>query len=316
MKYRDFGKTGIKVSEVGFGTRALGGGEHGAAYGFTDDKISLEALSRAIDLGCNFFDTADVYGRGHAEELLGRALKNKRDRLIIATKAGSDFYQGPGFQTFTPEYIRFALEKSLDRLRTDYIDVYLMHNPPMRLINRDDSYETFRELKKEGKIRSWGVSVFDAIEAETALSVGKPDCLEIAYSLFSTRAKDSLFPRAFDEGCAIIAREPLANGFLTGKYTSDCKFGEGDIRAEWPPDYVSARALAAARLSFLTAGGARTQSQAAIRFVLEEKAVTVVIPGIKTPEQAEENMYSCDVQPFTKGELATVYDLIQNNFSL
>src|SRR5258708_5348902 len=111
MKYRDFGKTGLKVSEVGFGSWAIGGNQHGNSYGTTDDSVSAAAIQQAIESGCNFFDTADVYGRGHSEELLGKALKNRRDRLFIATKVGSDFYQGLGFQTFSPRYIRFALEK-------------------------------------------------------------------------------------------------------------------------------------------------------------------------------------------------------------
>lgn len=315
MKYRDFGKTGIKVSEIGFGARALGGNEHGNSYGPTDDKTSLDAIARAIDLGCNFIDTADVYGWGHSEELIGRAIKNKRDRLIIATKGGSDFYQGQGFQTFTPTYIRYALEKSLDRLRTDYVDVYQLHNPPMRLLNREDTYDILRDLKKEGKIRSWGVSVFDAIEALTALSVGKPDCLQVAFSVFSARPAEKLFPKSFEQGCAIIAREPLANGFLTGKYERNCQFPPGDVRSQWPPDYVYARARAASKLAFLTHDGLLTQAQAALKFALSEPAVAVVIPGIKTPEQADENMSASDFPPLSTSDLEKVARLIESNFS-
>ena len=136
MKYREFGNSGIKVSEIGFGAWAIGGSEHGNSYGATEDKVSQEAIGRALELGCNFFDTADVYGFGHSEELLGKSLKSCRDKVVIATKVGGDFYRGAGRQNFSHEYIRFALDKSLERLRTDYIDVYQLHNLSMKLIER------------------------------------------------------------------------------------------------------------------------------------------------------------------------------------
>ena len=263
MQYRDFGKTGIKVSEIGFGCWAIGGNSHGNSYGPTLDKTSTDAINKALELGLNFFDSADVYGWGHSEELLGKTLRGKRDRVIIATKVGADFYQGHGFQTFTPEYIRFALEKSLSRLQTDYIDVYQLHNPPIKLLSREDTYETMKELKKEGKIRAFGVSVFTPTEGVTALNVGKPDCLQITYNIFSWRAEEQLFPLAYEHGCAIIAREPLANGFLTGKYDSKPRFAAGDFRKSWPLEYIQARAEAARQLNFLKYAD-QTMAQAAL----------------------------------------------------
>src|SRR5438132_633002 len=136
MKYREFGNTGIKVSEIGFGAWAIGGNEHGNSYGPTDDKDSLEAIHRAIDLGCNFFDSADVYGFGHSEDVLGKGLKNYRDRVVIASKVGGDFYSGAGRQNFSADYIKFALDRSLERLKTDYIDIYQLHNPPLKIIEK------------------------------------------------------------------------------------------------------------------------------------------------------------------------------------
>src|SRR5262249_8919224 len=150
MRYREFGNTGIKVSEIGFGTWAIGGNEHGNSYGPTEDKTSLEALARALELGCNFFDTADVYGFGHSEELVGKALRSVRDRVVIATKVGGNFYSGRGRQTFARAYIRPALEQSLERLQTDYLDVYHLHNPPLKLIEKPETYAPFKELKREG----------------------------------------------------------------------------------------------------------------------------------------------------------------------
>lgn len=316
MKYRDFGKTGLKVSEIGFGAWAIGGNEHGNSYGPTEDRISIEAINKAIDLGCNFFDTADVYGWGHSEELLGKALKGRRDHLIIATKVGGDFYQGHGFQTFTDAYVRFALEKSLQRLKTDYLDIYQLHNPPLKLIQQTELYETLKELKKEGKIRAWGVSIFDPIEGLTALKLGQPDSLQVVYNVFNTKPTEDLFPKALECGCAIIAREPLANGFLTGKYLPDSSFEAGDIRQRWPRDYIHARVYAAQQLGFLVNSGLNTLAQAAIKYVLSNDAVAVVIPGIKTPEQAEENLVVSDCRNLSNEELSALCRLQKKNFNL
>jgi len=314
MRYRDFGKTGLKVSEVGFGAWAIGGNEHGNSYGPTEDKTSVEAIHKAVDSGCNFFDTADVYGWGHSEELLGKALKNKRDRLIIATKVGGDFYQGAGFQTFTDDYIRFALEKSLERLHTDYIDVYQLHNPPLKILNRPETYTVMKELKKEGKVRAWGVSIFDPVEGLAALKVGQPDSIQVAYNLFNLKPASSLIPKAHAVGCAIIAREPLANGFLSGKFEPDAVFSSGDMRQSWPQDYVLARIFAAQKLKFLQRPG-RTQTQAVLQYVLKNDLVSTVIAGAKTCPQVEENLGSGEALALTAEELEQIKTLQLKGFA-
>ena len=315
MKYRDFGKTGLKVSEVGFGCWAIGGNEHGNSYGPTDDKASIEAVNKAIELGCNFFDTADVYGWGHSEELLGKAIKGKRDHLIIATKVGGDFYQGAGFQTFTPEYVRFALDKTLERLRTDYVDVYQLHNPPMKLLQKPETYQVLKDLKRDGKIRAWGVSIFDSAEGLTALKIGQPDSLQIVYNIFSTKPGQQLFPQAAELGCAVIAREPLANGFLTGKYQPDCQFESGDIRHKWPRDYILARIQAAKKIESIFKNDIPALAAAALKFVLLNEHVSVVIPGIKTPAQALENLAASDMRSFNRDELTLLTELQNRQFA-
>lgn len=316
MKYRDFGNTGIKVSEIGFGCWAIGGNNHGNSYGPTTDKSSTDAINKALELGLNFFDTADVYGWGHSEELLGKALRGKRDRVVIATKVGADFYQGTGFQTFTPDYIRFALEKSLTRLNTDYIDVYQLHNPPMKLLSKEETYATLRELKKEGKIRAFGVSVFTPIEGITAINVGQPDCVQITYNIFSCRPEEQLLPRAYETGCAIIAREPLANGFLTGKYDTAPKFAAGDFRKNWPMEYVQARSDATRELSFLKKNGQQSMAQAALKYPLMAQAVSTVIVGLKDVEMVEENLAASDAGPLSAEEVKQIHDLQAVGFNL
>lgn len=314
MKYRDFGNSGIKVSEIGFGCWGIGGNSHGNSYGPTDDKVSTDAINKALDLGLNYFDTADVYGFGHAEELLGKTLRGKRDRVILATKVGADFYQGSGFQTFTEEYIRFALEKSLSRLNTDYIDVYQLHNPPLRLLSHKETYQPLENLKREGKIRAWGVSVFSPVEGIAALTAAKPDCLQIAYNIFSFRPEEKLFPLAYERGCALIAREPLANGFLTGKFKKAVKFPAGDVRKAWPPEYVKARIAAASRLAFLE-HEEQTQTQAALRYALSDRAVASVIVGMKTPEQVIENLQAPEAT-LTMQELDKIQELQAARFNI
>jgi aryl-alcohol dehydrogenase-like predicted oxidoreductase len=314
MNYRDLGKTGIKVSEIGFGGWAIGGNQYGQSYGPTNDKESAEAINKALELGLNFFDTADVYGRGHSEELLGKTLKGKRDRVILAAKVGADFYQGSGFQTFTDEYIRFALEKSLERLKTDYIDLYQLHNPPLRLLNREDLYDTLKDLKKEGKIRAWGVSIFTPVEGMTAISVGKPDCLQVTYNIFSFRAEHELFHRAYEVGCAIVAREPLANGFLTGKYDTHPQFGAGDFRKNWPVEHIQARSEAARKLAFLDKAGQRSLAQAALKYALADRAVSTAIVGMKTVAQVEENLAASKKPSLTLAELKMINSLQSSGF--
>src|SRR5437763_865915 len=141
MKSRILGRTGLKVSEIGFGAWAIGGNAHGNSYGPTDDAESVAAVRRAIELGVNFVDTADVYGWGHSEEILGEALQNRRDDVHIATKVGGDFYHGGVRMNFDPGYIAFALERSLKRLRTDHVDVYQLHNPPAEMIGNPETHD-------------------------------------------------------------------------------------------------------------------------------------------------------------------------------
>ncbi len=316
MRYREFGNTGIKVSEIGFGAWAIGGNEHGNSYGPTEDKTSLEAVGKALELGCNFFDTADVYGFGHSEELLGKALRSVRDRVAIATKVGGNFYSGPGRQDFSSDYIRLALEKSLERLQTDYLDVYQLHNPPLKLIERPETYTVLKELKREGKIRAWGLSIFDPVEGLAAIKVGSPDCIQVVYNIFTTKAANELFQRAQQAGCALIAREPLANGFLSGKYEEDTKFVSGDIRHDWPRQYIRARARAANQLKQLAEPASLTLVQLALKFVLARPEVSVVIPGIKTPEQAEANLQASTAAELGLAELSGIANLAARNFDI
>lgn len=319
MKRRLLGRTGLAVSAVGFGAWAIGGNRFGNSYGPTDDAESQRAVRRAYELGCTFFDTADVYGHGHSEEVLGAALAEIRPEIILATKVGGNFYnrdvhprRAPRIAealgrpladlapddilpvthdaTFSPAYLRFAVEQSLRRLRTDYIDLLQLHNPELRLIADPDTYQVLDDLKAAGKIRFYGVSVHSPEEGLAAIAVGRPDAVQLVYSIVRREAEDRLFPAARAANVGLIAREPLANGLLAGRYRPDSTWEEDDIRARMPRPYVAQLVALGERVRELAADADLTAPQLALRFALDNDAIAVVIVGMKTVAQVEENL--------------------------
>jgi aryl-alcohol dehydrogenase-like predicted oxidoreductase len=295
MKYRKLGATNLEVSEIGFGAWGIGGNQFGNSYGPADDEESLRAITAAVDLGCTFFDTADVYGHGHSEELLGQALKSRRKEVILATKGGSDFYHNPPRLNFTESHLQFAVEQSLKRLGTDYIDLYQLHNPPFSVIEGGRVFDPLEKLKAQGKIRYYGISIHDPQEGLLAIKVGRPSAIQVVYNYLHRDAAEELFMRAIAEGVGIIAREPLANGFLTGKYTKDSVFPVGDIRHQWPSKYQAQLVNQIESFKKTVGESSKTLAQSAIRFVLAQPAVSTVIPGCKTTEQAQENFKASDL---------------------
>jgi aryl-alcohol dehydrogenase-like predicted oxidoreductase len=313
VKYRTLGKTQVKVSEVGFGGWAIGGNAHGNSYGPTDDKASLAAIRKSLDLGCNFFDTADNYGHGHSEELLGQALSGNRDNVVIATKVGGDFYHDPPTMNFRPDYMEFALKRSCERLRTRNIDLYQLHNPPLQLLKRPALFQTLEKFRKDGLITNYGVSIHDPREGIEAMRNSELGSIQVAFNILRQEAKNELFKTAQQRRVGIIAREPLANSFLAGKRTADEEFPLGDIRHHFPREYLASLVKAKDKLSFLGSGN-RTQAQAAIRFVLDHDEVSVALPGVKTPQQAEEDMNASNVPSLTGEELLRIKFLREQAF--
>lgn len=295
MKTRRLGSTSLEVSEIGFGAWAIGGNQFGNSYGPTDDEESLRAITAAVDLGCNFFDTADVYGHGHSEELLGRALKGRRQEVILATKGGSDFYHEPPRLNFTEAHLMYAVEQSLKRLGTDTIDLYQLHNPPFSVIESGRLFDPLEKLKAQGKIRFYGISIHDPQEGLLAMKMGKPSTIQVVYNYLRRDAAEELFPRAIAEGIGIIAREPLANGFLAAKYTKDSVFPVGDIRHQWPSKYQAQLVSQVESYKKTMGESPLTLAQTAIRFALAQPAVSTVIPGCKTIHQTEENFKTSDL---------------------
>jgi len=305
MKERCFGKTGLRISEIGFGCWALGGN----AYGPVCDKDSLEALAAAWDSGVNFFDTADVYGEGRSEELLGKFLKGRsRDRLILATKCGWDFYshsQKHGSspdkspkdldpvghrKNFDAEYVRFACEQSLRRLGTDVIDLFQLHNPALDLIRKGDLVGVLERLKKEGKIRFVGISIHTEKEALAALEDPRVQAIQIIFNLLDQRMAEKVFPEAEKKGTGVIVREALASGLLSGKYTPAHEFPKDDHRRRWVPEKREADWQKIRRIQKTLGTGTPSLTKVALEFALAFGAVSTVIVGAKTRTQVLENV--------------------------
>jgi aryl-alcohol dehydrogenase-like predicted oxidoreductase len=289
MRYRRLGRTKLITSEVGFGGWAIGGG-----WGPVDDDTSVAAIRKAVDAGVSFIDTADVYGEGHGEEVIGKALEgNARHRALIATKAG---LKSPSGHDFSPSHIEDALEGSLRRLQTEWVDVLQLHNPTRAALEDPGLWETLRRLKAEGKIRAYGASVQSPREAILAIENGDVDTVQVVFNVIDQEARE-LFEAAREHDVAVIARVPLASGFLTGKYSHDHKFHRTDWRARLGPARRRQMLRRAQALDPVAGGLGSSKAQAALAFVLSYKDVAVTIPGVKTPEQAQENAASSDVAP-------------------
>jgi aryl-alcohol dehydrogenase-like predicted oxidoreductase len=287
---RTLGRTELSVSEIGFGAWAVGGNAFGNSYGTTDDTESTGAIRRAFELGCNFFDTADVYGHGHSESLLGAALQDVRDRVYIATKVGANFYNRDIRLDFSAAYLRLAVERSLERLRTDHIDVLQLHNPPISLISASGTYEPLEEMKREGVIRFYGVSVHPPEEGVAAVRASMPDTVQIVYNLARREAEDTFLPTAQAANVGVIAREPLANGFLAGRYDASSTWEHGDIRSRMPRPYVAQLSALGQQVREVAKESGITAAQLALKFVLDRPEIACAIVGMKTVQQVEENL--------------------------
>ena len=311
MRYRTLGKTDLKVSEIGFGTWAIGGparlGSKEIGWGDVDDQVALRALEACPDLGINFIDTADVYGGGHSEELIGKAFKDRRSEVVICSKGGNAGFLETGFvKDFSREWIKKVCEESLKRLKTDYIDVYLYHTPRGEMHYIPEEFETLDELKKEGKIRYGGVSIGPAEDGLKLLGCGCGEVIEVAYNILQRDAEGELFSGCQEEKVGVIVREPLCSGFLTGKFSPEVTFPPNDVRSSLPRETIEGRVTKVERLQGLFAERSGSLTQLALQFCLSSQAVSVVIPGAKTPEQLRENASASELGPLTGEELSFI----------
>lgn len=281
MKYRQLGCTGMKVSEIGFGAWQLGNAKD---WGKMSDKQAVRLVHEALDQGCNFFDTAPNYGGGMSESILGEALNGRRNDVVINTKFG---HHPDHTVDYDPKKIRSSVEGSLRRLKTDYLDSILLHNPPFEcLTGNTEHFMELEALKREGKIRAFGASIDSAREMKALLDFTDSEVVEVMFNIFHQEPRQA-FKKAAERNVGLIVKVPLDSGWLSGKYEETSVFT--DIRSRWDSNQLKKRAeLLPAVKEALETG--ETMVQLALRYILHYQEVSTVIPGAKNREQLIENI--------------------------
>jgi aryl-alcohol dehydrogenase-like predicted oxidoreductase len=323
MRYRKLAGTDIRVSQVGFGVWTVSTGW----WGEVDDKRSVRLLREAFDKGINYFDTADTYGSGKGETLLADAFAGMREEVVISTKIGYDFYnhttrrgQQERPQNWSEDFIRFALEQSLKRLGTDYIDFLQLHNTKMDAIEDDRLFELMEEFKEEHKIRSYGVALGPRIGwlEEGVRAMRKRDLagVQMIYNLLEQDPGRDLIEAAKGTDTSLVVRVPHSSGMLEGKYTEETTFTKNDHRRHRPKEWLLDGLKKVEQLAFLTESGDRTLGQAALKFVLAAPEIISTLPNIYDHEQLDEFAAAPDTPDLTEDELARVAELYENKFGL
>lgn len=317
MNKRSFGKTGIQVGEVGLGTWQLG-----VDWGEVTDEAALATLRAAYEAGVDFFDTADIYGGGRSETLIGRFLKETGVKVFVATKLGRGSDPGwPG--NFTREAVRRHTEASLARLGVEALDLTQFHCVPLDVLQRGELFGWMRELQAEGKVKAFGASVETVDEALWCVRQEGCAALQIIFNIFRQKSITTLFPEAQARGVACIVRLPLASGLLGGKFTKETTFAATDHRnynrdgqcfnvGETFAGLPFARGVELAdSLKPLVPDG-YTLADMALRWCLDFEAVTVIIPGAKRPEQARANARVSGLAPLSPELHARLKEFYQN----
>jgi aryl-alcohol dehydrogenase-like predicted oxidoreductase len=301
MKFRKLGRTGLDVSEIGFGAWAIGG-----SWGPQSEADSVAALNRALDLGVNLIDTAAGYGDGKSERIIGAVLKDRRESVIVATKTPPTEGAWPpspycvASARYPEKYLRDNVEQRLRNLGTDRLDILQLHTWTRAWNRAPGPFEVLRALKKEGKIRFVGVSTpeHDQNSVIDLMRGGWVDVVQVIYNIFEQEPAAELLPVAAETGTGIIVRVVFDEGSLTGKWTKDTSFPEGDFRRSYfEGDRLGRSVARAAKVARDVEGSGYTLAQSAIAFALAHDAVGTVIPGMRNVSQAEAN---CDVSSLSK----------------
>jgi aryl-alcohol dehydrogenase-like predicted oxidoreductase len=304
--------SGLSVTDIGLGLWAVPGGEWGPG----EDADSLAAIEAAFDAGVNFFDTADVYGVGHSEELLGRAMTGRREQFVVATKIGWTGFDRANdrSQYDTVDKLVAGVAGSLRRLGTAYVDViqcHISYSEP----NTDVFIEGFRKLKEAGTVRAWGVSTGDINHLRRFNADGDCDTLQIDYSILNRFPEREILPYCREQGIGVIVRGPLAMGLLSGKYRADDEFPEGDFRRSWVENPEQHAQFLADLASVEELKAVITEetplAELALRFVVSHSAVTTVIPGARNRRQAEANTATGLKPLLTEKEMAAINGIVE-----
>ncbi len=324
MKYRGLPGTDLTLSEVGFGLWTVATGW----WGKIDEPDGIRLLQEAAELGVTFFDNADAYGKGYGEEILAKALPKQRHDIVIGTKFGYDFYNNvPRIghqerpQRFEAGFIRYACEQSLRRLRTDYIDLYQLHNPKMEAIEKDEVFETLEELVREGKVRYAAAAIGPDVgwfeEGEAVLRHRNVSAMQIIYSILEQEPARSFFPIAEEANVGLISRVPHASEVLTERYADGPpKFDPSDHRAHGKQEWLK-RALAKAdTVRFLAEDTGRTFAQSAIAFCLAQPSIASVLPNLTNLQELQEYTAAAETPPLSEEELCMLDELWREGFYL
>jgi len=300
MKYRDLGNTGMKISEVSFGSWAIGAG-----WGTVDDKDSLAALHKAVDLGINFIDTADVYGMGRSEKLIARLRKERSEQIFVATKAGRKLSPHVA-EKYTPQNIRAFIEDSLKNLEVEALDLLQLHCPPTPVYYNPELFGALEDMVKEGILKNYGVSVEKVEEALKAIQYPGVKTVQIIFNMFRQRPAELFFREAKARKIGVIVRVPLASGLLTGKMTRETKFekddhrnfnreGQSFDRGETFAGVDYEKGLKAVEEVKKVLPKGMTMAQFALKWILMHDVISCTIPGAKRPSQVEDNCRASDL---------------------
>ena len=323
MKFRQLPRTDLVVSEVGFGVWTVATNW----WGRIEEADRAALLENALELGVNFFDTADTYGDGYGEEILAKVLGHRRQDLVIATKFGYDIYdptprdghrERP--QKFDRDFVIYACEQSLRRLNTDYIDLYQAHNPRVDALERDELFEVLEQLKFEGKIRYYGVALGPDIgwfeEGETSMRDRQVDSLQIIYSILEQEPARDFFPIAAAQEVGLLSRVPHASNTLTGDLIEIPTFNENDHRAFRRAEWLREAIAKVERVKFLVQEDARTMAQSAIQFCLKKPEIKSVLPNFTNLDELREYTAAVQAPPLTDAEQTLLDELWDNRFYL
>jgi aryl-alcohol dehydrogenase-like predicted oxidoreductase len=317
VNYRKLGSTDLSVSELSFGTWAIGG-----AWGKVNDEESLKGLQVAMEAGVNFFDTADVYGDGHSEELLAKATKGKEDQIHIATKfcRMGDIHDP---KTYSKEKVREYCEASLKHLNREAIDLYQVHCPPFDIIKQGNVFEVLEDLKKEGKIKYYGVSVETVEEGLYVVNETNASTIQVIFNMLRQKPLEQLLPQAVQKDVGILVRLPLASGLLTGKFTTQSTFEEDDHRkfnrngeafnvGETFGGLEFERGVKLSQDLAWIAEDRVNMTRAALRWILDQPEISCVIPGFRNVKQVEDSLGALEVPSFSKEELSKLREFYKN----
>lgn len=319
MQYRKLGKTGFEISRISLGTWQVGG-----KWGTKFDHANADRiLNKAVDLGVNFIDTADVYGDGESEKAVGRLLKNRSERIYVATKCGRRLDPHTN-EAYTPEALRKFVEDSLVNMQVDTLDLIQLHCPPTQVYYRPEIFELFDRLKEEGKILNMGVSVEKVEEAVKAVEYPNVTTVQIIFNMFRQRPAERFFRLACRRDVGIIVRVPLASGLLTGKLKKDTKFERGDHRFFNRKGMFFDKGETFSGIDYETGlkavgnlkkvfTGHKNLAPVALKWILNYEEVSCVIPGASRPEQLLSNLSAEDLPNLTEYQLYEVDEIYRNH---